>query len=496
MEEVNLNQTTILGSHTQKVNKTLIFLAWGLISLILLTRLTKSGYNSLLPVIMIAGTIISTVIYRKKKYSNTISYIICFSYLFNALILRMIDHFSLVGISTPLFISICLCTLYLNKKLLIIFGITMDILIAIMFIGAHSTGTDRELFNVIVVNACLIILFFITKWGSELILEAGKHEEMALQTVDELKNIVEVIKDNSSVLNNNINSCGSNLKTLEHASGEIIKAMNEVTMGINEQTASISNINNMINDADQGINKIVDVNNDMSDVSAKTSVIVKESAKNIIDMDKQMSIIKNTIHKSLTTVSELGKSMDDINEFVNAITEIASQTNLLALNASIEAARAGEQGKGFAIVANEVKKLAEQSSKSSSLIASIISNIKEKTEFALNDVKEGNDAVAKGEDIVLIVNKNFESIQESFLNIDRCIDEEHTIVDDTNQLFKKVRDESESIASISEEQSASTEEILATISEQDYSIKAISDLMQHIEISATELDDVARKNIL
>ncbi|MDP4144921.1 MAG: methyl-accepting chemotaxis protein [Bacillota bacterium] len=491
-----MEKTITLSSHTRKVNKILIIFLWAVSLIIIATGLagvSKSSYD--FPVALLIGIITSTILFRLKKFEGLTSYILCYSYFLNIIVHRAITNFTVTDILASLLINVCIVTLYLNKRLLAAFGIVLNaILVPVIFI---TPAAARLVFihDIATADLCLIVLYFVCKWGTELTVKAQQSEKEALETVDNLKNIATVIKDSSSTLKESISDYNVNLQSIKEASGGIMSTMQEVTKGVMEQAGSISEISTMISNADKGVNKIVDTTNKMSQVSSRTNDVVKEGSKNIYDMDKQIDIIKGAITKSLSTVTELETSMDEVNKFLEGITQIADQTNLLALNAAIEAARAGEQGKGFAVVADEVRKLAEQSSQTTALIGTIINNIKEKTNSALSEVKSGNEAINHGEVIVSKVTQNFDSIQASFRDIDSCIVDELKVVEDTSLIFKKVSEESESIASIAEEQSAATEEMLATMAEQDNSIINLSKLMKHIEDSSHKLDEAASNSV-
>jgi methyl-accepting chemotaxis protein len=158
----------------------------------------------------------------------------------------------------------------------------------------------------------------------------------------------------------------------------------------------------------------------------------------------QMDAIKGATNTSSGVIKELESKSNQIGEIVDIITNIADQTNLLALNAAIEAARAGEHGRGFAVVADEVRKLAENSGTAASQIAELLTEIKNGTHEAVSSMDAGSQTV---EDGVTALTGTVEAVQK--------------IVEESNRIAVMA----ENIAAAAEEQSASIEEVTATVDE-------------------------------
>jgi methyl-accepting chemotaxis protein len=184
--------------------------------------------------------------------------------------------------------------------------------------------------------------------------------------------------------------------------------------------------------------------------------------------------------------------MEEIDNFLTSITQIADSTNLLSLNATIEAARAGESGRGFAVVADEIRKLAEQSANTVKQIDSILLLIKDKTKNVLEEVSKGNIAANEGSIAVNHVNNNFDMVQTSFSDISKHISDEIKRINEITDLFSQINTESESIASISQEHAASTEELMATTEEHNANIESIYALMQDIKSSSDNLQGIMK----
>lgn len=389
-------------------------------------------------------------------------------------------------------IVLCLLTLYL-EDLIILFGgcgvVASNIIIHFI---RHSNTTAVFVKNLVVIVLVCIILYWITRCGKGLIKKATEKEKKANLLMAELEEAMEVVKESVLSLHKDIDDSNKNINTVYEISNSVAVSIQEITKGVVEQTDSMAKISDMMNEADERISEISSFSSQLSDISDKSGNIVVEGRDNISQMNKQMGIINEAAEKSYSTVQELNKNMDEVNVFLTSITQISEQTNLLALNASIEAARAGEAGRGFAVVADEVGKLAEQSSNTVKQIETIISQIRSRVDDVLNEVQKENKATSLGEEIVKLVNSSFESIQETFNVIKSDISEELTKIDSTALLINNIREETESIASISEQHAAATEELMATTEEHNAGVENLFNIFNDIKDSSEKLKSLIK----
>jgi methyl-accepting chemotaxis protein len=145
----------------------------------------------------------------------------------------------------------------------------------------------------------------------------------------------------------------------------------------------------------------------------KTALETQASSGVVNQTIEGMNKIDEVVQRSAATVEELGVSSNQIGEIIQVIYDIADQTNLLALNAAIEAARAGEQGRGFAVVADEVRKLAERTTQATKEIAAMITKIQRDTQGAVQVIRQGTSEVDKGKDLVAKTGIAIESAMKS-----------------------------------------------------------------------------------
>lgn len=471
-------------NYIQKVNKIIAAIEiLGIIVLLLLRAAGESEGFSVLQALFCAGVVIALAAMYKKVFTKAISGILMVS-LFFLIIESLFDSSGFKADEVMMLVlAVSISALYLNRAILLINGIIYSgIFIAIQLAMGGLDVTLSIKFGFIT-----LVLFFICKWGNELINTAVQKEIQATELLQSLDNALKAVGEYSVSLNGDIADCNKNVGILKGISNNMAITMNEVAIGVVSQAESISQISEMMSDADNKVSEISNFSKHLADTSLSTSQIVIDGTERLNHMERQIDIINTTVTDSLTTVQELEKSMDDINRFLSGINQIADQTNLLALNAAIEAARAGEAGKGFAVVADEVRKLAEQSSNAVKEIGTIIGDIKYKTKLVLEKVQKGSTAAKEGEVIIGQVNEGFEAIELSFRSIDGYISSEFRMIENVSSIFTQIRTQAESIANISEEHSTATEEILAIANEQNTSIESIYELMHNINSSSTSL---------
>jgi methyl-accepting chemotaxis protein len=247
------------------------------------------------------------------------------------------------------------------------------------------------------------------------------------------------------------------------ASNEISSSSEEMAAGAQEQNSQTSEVAGAV---EQMTKTILDTtkNSSLAAEAAKNAgLIAKEGGDVVTETISGMNRIAQVVKKSSETVNKLGKSSDQIGEIIQVIDDIADQTNLLALNAAIEAARAGEQGRGFAVVADEVRKLAERTTKATKEIADMIKQIQKDTSGAVASMEEGTLEVDKGKQLA---DKAGESLKQ--------------IITGTEQVVDIITQ----VAAASEEQSSTSEQI-------SRSIEAISNVTSG---SATGIREIARSS--
>ena len=366
----------------------------------------------------------------------------------------------------------------------------------------------------ILILASLIITKAVTNPLDEMIkildnLRKGDFRESPLDAdrTDEFGFMAIALRDMRTTVSKLIQKTNSSAEQLAASSEELTASAHQSAQASEQVAQSVTNSASAVVEQQQQIGEAMDsieragvaiqnLNKTTASVSKHVGTANDEASAGtqaVEDAVNQIVSVEKIVNDSALTVDKLGERSKEIGQIVEAISGIAEQTNLLALNAAIEAARAGEHGRGFAVVSEEVRKLAEESQEAAQKIAQLIGDIQNDTTTAVDSMQKGNAAVRRGTESVEKLRDTFKLIQDSSDNVVKevkvmvgeidvvskateTIREKTTIISDKSA---GVSTEMESVSAASEQQSASAEEI-ASASD------ALSGLAQDLQASLSD----------
>ncbi|MEI2399498.1 methyl-accepting chemotaxis protein [Paenibacillus phytohabitans] len=283
-------------------------------------------------------------------------------------------------------------------------------------------------------------------------------ETITLKNKDELGTLAASFNTMTGNLRAMIQSVSMTSEQVAASSEELLasaeqntKASEQISETVEELASGTSNQVKMVNNSSQAMSEMADGSEQIALLAQSVSVLAVDAANQSAEGNKvirqavdQMGSVRTSISSLTELVTGLGERSAEIGSITGVINTIASQTNLLALNAAIEAARAGEHGRGFAVVAGEVRKLAEESSKSAQKITDLVQLIQNDTNHAILAVKVNSNETEAGIEIVTAAGEAFEHIYEA---------------------VNRVADDIQGVTAGSEEMSASADEVVGYISQ-------------------------------
>ncbi|MGE5680177.1 MAG: methyl-accepting chemotaxis protein [Bacillota bacterium] len=312
------------------------------------------------------------------------------------------------------------------------------------------------------VNATLDAVILPVKEGSD-VLEVMAKGDLTVRVKGNYKGDHQIIKNSINQLAEEMNYALREVNEAVHATAsaatEISSSSEEMAAGSQEQSqqttevaSAVEELSKMIYETSKGASTVAETLKGAEKRAIEGGKVVDKTIEG-------MNQIEVVVTKASSTIEALGESSNQIGEIIQVIDDIADQTNLLALNAAIEAARAGEQGRGFAVVADEVRKLAERTIKATKEIAQMISKIQSDTILAVEAIREGNEEVEKGKAYAY---SSGEALKEIIDDVNKSSSLSHQAVSATEEMSSgadQISKSMEGISSVTQQSAAGTEQI-------------------------------------
>ncbi|PNG38747.1 chemotaxis protein [Pseudomonas protegens] len=291
---------------------------------------------------------------------------------------------------------------------------------------------------------------------------------------DEVSNLLQAFAAMQERLRTMISQIKLGADQLVSASQSISSASLQLSASAQEQSHSASSMAATVEELTVSINHVADNAGDAHALSSESGRQSEEGGSVIQDTLGSMRLIADTVQASATQIGELGQHAEQISSIVSVIKGIAEQTNLLALNAAIEAARAGEQGRGFAVVADEVRLLAQRTANSTQEITEMVGKIQLGTREAVSSMDVGVNQVKNGVELAQQAGEAIVNIRTSSGNVVRVVDQISLALREQTAASQDVARNVERIAQMSQQNSQAVEETTETA-------RSLQQLAQNLE---------------
>lgn len=294
--------------------------------------------------------------------------------------------------------------------------------------------------------------------------EGDLTKAIVVDTNDEVGELSRYFNEFISKLRDIIQAVMMNADTVASSSTQLAASTEELSTTMNNQAAQISGVASATEQMTASAAEVSGSIDEGRKNIDETNALTIEGNNKLQDAVNEMTVIKGNVETLGTTIQGLLESSSRIGDILNVITDIADQTNLLALNAAIEAARAGEHGRGFAVVADEVRKLAERTQTSTGEISNIIQSLQKEAKLASTEMTNAKTKVEGGVEIINDTKATFEHIVQAVDTMSRVNGIIQSAVEEQVGAIQNINESTQMIAFGVEESSSALQEVASTIS--------------------------------
>ncbi|MBS8266489.1 methyl-accepting chemotaxis protein [Mesobacillus boroniphilus] len=308
-----------------------------------------------------------------------------------------------------------------------------------------------------------------------------------------LRNLILQVSSTSEQVAASAEEMMASTEQTNSATHQVATAIQEVAGGAELQSKNTEESAKAVGEMSGGIQRAAETTSNVAESAAETAKQAQVGQESLEKVIEKMKSINDTTSETNGVIKDLDRKSAEIGKIIEVITGIADQTNLLALNAAIEAARAGEHGKGFAVVADEVRKLAELSRQSASQISGLIEVIQKETHQVVEMMNKGTVEISEGSLLVEETGRTFEEILKSIENVSEEIQEVSAISEEMSASVQQVNASIEEVTKIARGSVASTAEIASATEEQLASMEEVASSSASLANLAENLREMVTK---
>ncbi|MGZ4112701.1 MAG: methyl-accepting chemotaxis protein [Tumebacillaceae bacterium] len=358
-----------------------------------------------------------------------------------------------------------------------------------MFKGSSDKGLIAfNLFLVLVVGVMISQTRSTEKQYKELFKRGRETQDIK----DRIETLLDQVRDSVVLLH----QFSSNMQAHVQATGEIStnfsQSFQEVAVSADTQARSIQNIRQSLLTISGGVHGTTQAVTTMQEFTEQTAEMTVKGQQEVQTLSEEIAGLSGLMHQTVSLSDELDQRMQQIGSILTTIDDISGQTNLLALNAAIEAARAGEAGRGFSVVADEIRKLAEHSLQSTHKIADVLNDIQSKTTELAHRIQAGAQAVTDSKAAAQRFASDLEQISLNSQDISRQAANAESLSGDVERRAEAILQEMTSIVGIAESHLQTMQQNLSLVNEQELRITEIVGKFSEMERVAEELHQLTQ----
>ncbi|MDR3563105.1 MAG: methyl-accepting chemotaxis protein [Negativicutes bacterium] len=305
--------------------------------------------------------------------------------------------------------------------------------------------------------------------------DIGRLSTAINKTVSQLRQLIGTIGSSADKVSSHSGSLAEAAEQTGATAGQVAATIAHIAEGAAEQIGQAEQIRKKIEETKEQVHSGLEEAGSTLEAASRTSRVATEGIKSLQQAIEQLGNVRTTVRFATESIHNLGRRSDEIGSIVDVITGIAGQTNLLALNAAIEAARAGEHGRGFGVVAEEVRKLAEGSAEAATKIGKLIRDIQaetsvtvrtmesnlEQVDVQVGAIESGGASMGEVTRAIEVTEENVGSLRNRLQTLDAHSDSVQDAVGGMTRVVQETAAAAEEVAASAQEQSAATEEMAA-----------------------------------